>query len=446
MQPPKSELHKLVKLAVPVVLSQLGNISMGIVDTFVVGQAGSLDLAGIAAGNSFFWPVAVVAIGLLLGMDTIISQAFGKKDQDRIHACLGLGLTTSLIISLILGPAIYLYSDYLTSFGVTEDIATKATPYLKVMAYSIPFLIIFNCVQKYWQAQELALPVTILIIAANILNYLLDEAFVMGRWGFPQLGAEGVAYSTMFCRIFLLAAIMALSAYLWSKKNRYSKPSLKSMRAIDGTLRRQFFFLSVPAATQIGLEVFAFNVITIIVASLNAVTLAAHHIVLNIATATFMFPMGVAIATSIRVGTHWGSDRHEEAAKAGTLGIKLSAAIMLVFGGILYFIPEVLIGYFTSDLDTINKGLEIIILCACFQVVDGIQVTTGGALRGLGDTKTSLYTNTIGFYFFGLPISLISCFYLDWGLQGLWLGLASGLTLVAILNSYFWRRRLLHSK
>ena len=221
MQPPKSELHKLVKLAVPVVLSQLGNISMGIVDTFVVGQAGSLDLAGIAAGNSFFWPVAVVAIGLLLGMDTIISQAFGKKDQDRIHACLGLGLTTSLIISLILGPAIYLYSDYLTSFGVTEDIATKATPYLKVMAYSIPFLIIFNCVQKYWQAQELALPVTILIIAANILNYLLDEAFVMGRWGFPQLGAEGVAYSTMFCRIFLLAAIMALSAYLWSKKNRY---------------------------------------------------------------------------------------------------------------------------------------------------------------------------------------------------------------------------------
>lgn len=430
-----SELRRLLKLAIPVILSQLGNISMGLVDTYVVAKAGSVELSGVAAGNGLFWPIILIAIGLLLGIDTIVSQSFSRKDHKTVAACLGLGLLSSAVISLFFGVIIFALSQNLESLGINRDIALRAEPYLEILAWSTPLLVFFNCFQKYWQACELALPITVLIVFANIVNYFLDEAFVLGKWGFPALGAEGVAYSTLYCRVFLMAAILLISFYFWKKSPRYHRPSLHELKSFDKALARQFYKLSVPAASQIGLEVFAFNIVTIIAATLTPTDLSAHHIVLNIATATFMVPMGISIATSIRVGSHWGARRYHKAAQVSYLGTGLGAAVMLGFAGLLYSLPQELIGIFTKEAEVIKLGTGIIGLCALFQVVDGIQICAGGALRGMGNAKTSLYANTFGHYVIGLPISMFTCFYLDWHLQGLWTGLALGLCIVAVINS-----------
>ena len=282
---------------------------------------------------------------------------------------------------------------------------------------------------------------TAIIIVANIVNYLLDEAFVIGRWGFPSLGSEGVAYATFFCRVFCLVAILGLSIALWARKPLL-KPKLSDFSGINKVISMRLIRLGFPAASQIGLEVMAFNLMTLIVARLGAQQLAAHHIVLSIATFTFMFPMGLAMATSIRVGSHIGVKKFEDASLVGFMGICLGATIMAIFGLSLYFLPEIFVGIFTEDLFVINTSLGIIGLCALFQVVDGVQVVSGGALRGIGDTKTSLYSNLFGFYLIGLPLSIFTCFYLDQGLWGLWLGLAMGLFLVACVNSFIWRKKI----
>ncbi|SME96688.1 MATE family efflux transporter [Pseudobacteriovorax antillogorgiicola] len=435
------EFRRLIMLAVPVILSQVGNISMGLVDTYVVGKVSAEDLAGVAAGNSLVWPLLIVAIGLLLGIDTIVSQSFSRRDFKTIYQCLGFSFLLSLTLSLLLIPVILLAADYFYLTGATPAVVEKAVPYIKVVAFSTPFLVMFNCLQKFWQAMEIATPVTIIIVVANILNYVLDEAFVLGRWGFPALGSEGVAYATLIGRVFMFLAILGLSFYLWSKQKPAFRPTLATLLGFDKVLAKLFLKLSIPAASQIGLEVAAFNVMTLIGATLGAKPLAAHHIVLNIATTTFMFPMGLSMATSIRVGNHCGLQQYQKASQVGFLGISLGAIVMALFGLILFLFPETLIGLFTEDSEVVSMALTVIGLCALFQVVDGIQVVSGGALRGSGDTKTSLYANLAGFYFIGFPVSILACFTFNQGLWGLWLGLATGLLLVSIFNTLMWYKR-----
>lgn len=440
MQDQKTELLQLLKLAIPVIITQIGNLSMGLVDTYVIGQVGAVELAGVAAGNSIFWPVCLIYTGLLLGMDTVVSQAFGNKDQDTIDRSLGFSLIITILGSLILSFGLYYGANYIYLTGASTEICAVAIPYLQTLSYGTAFLLLFSCIQKYWQALHIATPITVAVIIANLINYWLNLAFVHGHWGFPQLGATGVAYSTVSCRVFLLIAIIGISLWVWKKDPLRPKPKLKLLYAPGKDLCKRFMLLSLPAAAQIGIEIAAFNAASLIAARFGAINLAAHHIVLLLCSTTFMVPTGLAMATAIRVGSHFGQGHYTQAKRTGNLGIFLGGGIMAISSVILSVHPETFISIFSKDMQVVAVASSLILLGALFQITDGVQVVAAGALRGVGNNKPSLVHNAIGFYVIGYPLALFLIWKFEIDVKAIWIGLASGIIVAAILNARSWRK------
>ncbi len=435
----RNELKYLYKLAIPVIISQVGNMSMNMVDTWVLGRSNSLDLAGVAAGNSVFFPLMVMSIGLMFGMDPLITRFNSLKDHH--HTKLVFSQSTLIVIgtSIIGSPLIYFGSHFFSFTGASPEIVTHAEPYIKSLAFSYPLTLMFHNYQRYWQALEIAFPVTIIILFANIVNLVLDLAFVEGWFGLAPLGSAGVGWASFGCRIFQLLAIALLTHRLIKKG--FPFPHFNQFLHFHRRIMGQIMRLGLPAALQLGLEVTAFNLVTVIASQIGPLPLASHHIVLGLASFSFMFPVGIANATAIRVGIHRGSEDYQRAKLAGHIGILLGAMVMAIFACCFLVFPKWLLQLFTIDPEVITLALTITTWCALFQVVDGIQVVAGGALRGIGDTKSSFYTNLISFYIIGLPAAIYLCFEKELALVGLWIGLALSLGFVAILNTLIWIKK-----
>ena len=440
----REEFIQLARLSWPVIISQVGVMMMGLVDSFVVGRYSSLELAGVAAGNSIFWTVVMIGLGLLNGMDPIVSQAHGRGDHETALRCLGASLQQSLLFSLLLGPFLYFISSHLDSLGATPEVARAAAPYLGTLGLSLLPLMFAAALQRYWQCLELVLPFTLIIIGANVLNLVLDLMFVTGRWGFPALGAQGVALATTGCRFFILFASLLVSWRAFEQRGIKAAAGLSLRRLftrIDRAMHEKFLRLALPAASQMVLEVTAFSLTTLLMARLGAETLAAHHIVLSMASFTFMFPLGISAATATRVGYHSGRSDVARAFASGWLGMGAGVGVMLISALGFFTIPDLLLRLFTEDKAVIELSLSVLFLCALFQIFDGLQVVSAGALRGLGDTKTALYANLFSHWLVGLPLGITLCFYGKKGLSGLWTGLALGLFCTALINTYFWQKR-----
>jgi MATE family multidrug resistance protein len=290
------------------------------------------------------------------------------------------------------------------------------------------------------------LPFTLIMVLSNIVNYFCAVAFVQGRWGFPVMGAEGAAWATLIVRLVSLVAAAAYTMWLW-KKRPYYRPDFAKLtpllKQLNQDMHRRLFRLGLPASMQMGLEVCAFSLTTLLVARLGAEMLATHQIILNIASFAFMFPLGLSAATATRVGYHMGRRHGPQAMRTSWLGIMIGTLMMASSALILFAIPNQLLRLFTQDTAVIQLGVSIIFLCALFQIFDGIQVVSAGALRGLGDTKTALYTNLLAHWCLGLPVGFALCFWLQKGLWGLWVGLALGLFFTAVFNTYaILRKRL----
>lgn len=439
-----TEARHLFRLAVPVVATQVGTMAMGLVDSMIVGRYSSLELAGVAAGNSIFWTIVMIGFGILHGMDPIVSEAHGRAETDSADRCLGAALRVGFWFSLIFTPIILFISENLWITGATPEVIRAAQPFLAALSFSLWPLMIYGALQRYWQGFEIAIPFTLTIVVANLVNWLGNYALVPGNFGLPALGALGAAISTAICRLVCLVLAFWITVYFLkvkSKRDDGLSYLWKLVRRKDREMDRKLLKLGIPASFTILLEVFAFSFTTIMVTRLGAEILATHHIVLNIASFAFMFPLGLSSAIAVRVGYHRGRGRPADALHAGWQGILFAFLIMAASSIILFTFPSELLGIFTKDPKVIALGSAIIFLCVLFQVFDGVQIAAAGALRGLGDTKTALYSNLIAFWCIGIPIGLSLCFYFEKGLHGLWVGLALGLSFTALLNTIKWYQK-----
>lgn len=433
----REELRQTVRLAVPLALAMLGNMAMGIVDTMVVGRYSATELAGVAAGNAIFWSAVVVGYGIMVGMETVIAQAHGARDDELCLKGLTQGMWLGLAIGLVMTPLVLLVTRFYHLTGARAEVVAAAKPYLYTLAGSYPLLMIYNAFQRYWQAREIAAPMTVIIVVANVFNYVFNLAFVEGRWGFAARGAQGAALATLGCRVFMVVSLLLVTWFLWQREG---KQAWRSFRNVDWPLLKQMTRLGLPAGGQVAMEMGAFAGVTTLVAGIGALELAAHHTVLTIASACFMIPLGMSSAAAIRVGTHVGAGAPEHARRSGWLSLKLGAATMGLFALVLFTGRDALLAFFTNDPQVVTLGMSILLLCVLFQVFDGIQVIGAGTLRGIGDTRHTLVANFIGHYVAGLPIGLFMCYVMGKGLVGLWMGLAAGLMATAILITWFWYR------
>jgi multidrug resistance protein, MATE family len=428
----------MLALAGPVVLAELGWMAMGFVDTVIVGRIGPHAIGAVGIGTALFNTLALFGMGLVLGLETLVSHAFGARDLPGCHRALIAGLYLILFIT----PPILLVAGLATwslqYWGLPPDVLALAIPYLGILTWSLLPLLFYAAFRRYLQAMGLVGAVTFALVSANIVNAVANWLLVFGHLGLPALGTPGSAVATVLSRIYMAAVLLV--AILWHSSHRELGLFHVSWRPNPAVVWR-LFSLGLPAAGQMTLEYGVFAAATALAGRLNEVALAAHQVALNLAGVTFMVPLGVGSAGAVRVGHAVGRRDQPGARRAGWTALLLGAGFMSCAALAFLLLPAPLVHLFTADRAVVSAGISLLAVASCFQLFDGLQGVATGVLRGLGDTRTPMMANLLGHWAIGLPVGYSLCFFGGLGVVGLWIGLSAGLVIVGTILVSVWAKR-----
>jgi MATE family multidrug resistance protein len=433
----REELRAMVALAVPVVLSELGWMAQGVVDTIMVGKLGPAAIGAVAVGNAVYYTPSLFGIGLLLGLDTLVSHAYGRKDHDDCHRWLAQAVYLACIVTPPLMLVIAAASYGFVKAGITPDVAGPAGSYLRILNWGTLPLLLYGGARRYLQGVGQVRVVTVTFVLANLLNWFGNWVLIYGRLGFPALGVDGSAISTCVARVAMAAALIG---FAWRYERTRGHPLFRHWAGPSLLKLKQMVRLGAPAAGQIVLEVGAWNLGTFSAGYLTPVALATHSIALNYASISYMVPLGVSAAAAVSVGHAVGAGDPERARRAGWLALGLGTCFMLLAAVAFVVAPRPLIALYTRDPQVLAVGPSLLGLAAVFQIFDGIQTVSTGALRGLGETRIPMFANLVGYWVLGLPLGLTLCFVLHWGIYGLWIGLTLALIVIATALLVRWRK------
>jgi MATE family multidrug resistance protein len=429
----------MFSLAVPVVIAELGWMTMGMVDTLMVGRLSAEAIGAVGLGNSLSFAISIFAIGMLLGLDTLVSHAFGAGRMDECHRWLIHGVTLSLTLTL---PVMALHAgarEGLAVLGLDPEVLRLARTYLGVVTWSVPPLLLYFAFRRYLQGMGLARPVMIALIGANVVNLVFNWMLIFGKFGAPALGVAGSAWATVLSRGLMAAYLLAVIAL----REHERRPGLFEVPfRIEWSRMRRLIGLGLPAAVQMTLEVGVFASASALAGRLAPVALAAHQIALNLAGFTFMVPFGLASAGAVRVGHAVGRRDGPAAARAGWTAL-LFGALFMTWAAVMFLsVPRLLIGAFTADPAVLAIGASLLAVAAVFQLFDGLQGVATGVLRGLGDTRTPMLWNLFAHWTLGLPVAYTLAFGYGYGVSGLWWGLSIGLIICGVSLVIVWARRI----
>lgn len=435
----RAELKPTLRLAVPVILAELGWMSMGLVDTIMVGPLGPAAIGAVGVGNSLHLGFAIFGMGLLLGLDTLVSQAYGARDLALGRRWLATGVRLALAATLPLVAVLLAVYAAIPRFGFNTETMGLLEGYYLVVVGSTPFLLLYAAFRRYLQSTHHVAPVMFALVSANVVNALANWVFIYGRLGLPALGVTGAAWATFASRLYMSGLLAG--AVWWADR---AAPCPRESAATEGargdTSIRRLVELGLPAASTVTAEVGVFALATALAGRLDPVATASHQIALNIAAVAFMIPLGLASAGAVRVGNAVGAQDPRGAAAAGWTVIAMAVAFMLCSGLLFVLVPRTLIGFFTGDAEVLALGSSLLLIAAVFQLFDGLQGVITGTLRGLGDTRTPMVTNLGAHWVVGLPVGYTLCFISGWGAAGLWWGLSIGLILAGAVLLTVWAR------
>ncbi|MDA1094815.1 MAG: MATE family efflux transporter [Acidobacteria bacterium] len=434
----RAELPPMARLATPVVVAELGWIAMGVVDIAMVGRLGPEAIGAVGVGSVVFFAIAVFGIGVLLGLDTLVAQAYGAHRLDECHRWLFHGVGLSLLLAVPLTGVTALVVALLDRWGLEPAVEVLVGPYFSTLLWSILPLLLYAAFRRYLQAMGLVAPVMMALLSANLINVAANWVLIFGNLGAPRLGVQGAAWATCGARVYL--ALFLLFAIL--RHDRLHRTGLwHAPRRLDLVRLRRLAGLGVPAAVQVTLEVGVFAAATALAGRLDAATLAAHQIVLSVASVTFMVPLGVGAAGAVRVGHAVGRGDPAGARDAGGAALVIGTGFMACAGVVFILAPSAILRLFTADVAVLAIGVPLVFVAALFQLFDGLQGVATGVLRGLGDTRTPMVWNLAGHWVIGLPLGYVLCFERGWGALGLWSGLCLGLMVVGCVLVVTWSRR-----
>jgi multidrug resistance protein, MATE family len=431
------ELKVVSRLSIPVVLSQLGLMAMGVVDTLMVSRLGVLELGASALGNAWQWTWMSLGIGLVMGIDPLISQAHGRGDGPSTALALQRGIVLALIASVPIMGCLVLTEPALVLLGQDAEIAATAGRYNLYKLPTVPSFLIYSALRQYLQGRTLMAPATWVIWIANVAHVLLNWGLIFGRMGLPALGIEGAALATTITTV-----LMVLALALWIRVFRLHdgawRPWSRACLALAGI--GQAARLGLPVGAQLSLEACAFSVSALMAGWLGREALASHQVVINMASLSFMVPLGISQGAATRVGNLIGAGDIPGMRRAVRASLLLGAGVMmfsaLAFTVLRHQIPAL----YSQDAGVVALAAMIFPFAAAFQLSDGTQVVAGGVLRGMGRPDAAAVVNLIGYYVIALPAAYVLAFRYGHGLAGIWGALVAGLTLVAAAL-LIWVRR-----
>lgn len=417
------------KLAYPVVLGQVGHMITQIADAVMVGHIGTDSLAAASFASSVFSLVLVFVIGLATSITTLVGNAQGEQDEKGIYRLIGNGFWANTLFSVVLAAASLAAHPLLHHMGQDPNVVEIAIPYYQVLCWSTIPLMMFLGLKHAFDGMEWTLPGMSISLIANVLNVGLNFVFIYGHFGLPAMGLMGAGYATLISRS--LMPLMALVILWFHPKLAFYKNALWKFRP-NWPLISQIFKLGVPIGAQYLLEGGAFILGAIMVGWLGAAPLAAHQIAISIVTLTYMFASGLGSTATIRVSNLLGAKKYDRLRLVSRSLFAMIIGVEATFMLLILIFNSVLPQFFIHDSEVIHLAAKLLIIAAFFQLFDGIQVMSMGALRGFSDVKTPTVIALLTYWVISMPVGYILMTYVGLGASGIWYGLLIGLLLAAI--------------
>jgi MATE family multidrug resistance protein len=432
------EFPPLAALAWPLALSNLGWMTMGIMDTIMVGRLSAEAIGAVSLGGVIFSTAGIFGGGVLLGLDALVPKSYGAGDVEDCHRSLLDSIYLTIPLSAALMGVLWLLMPMMKRWEINPAVLGQTLPYLNALIWGTAPLLLYFAFRGYLQGMNLVKPVMFALVTANLVNAIGDWALIFGHLGAPAMGAEGAGWTTCISRVYMAAALGA-SVWYYDRRHKTSlfQISLRPHWARMGHL----FRLGLPAALQLLVEIGVFAVATALVGRLDAVSLAAHQIALNTVSFTFMVPLGVGAAAAVRVGQSLGRGDAKGAQDAGWAALVVGATFMACSAVVLWTVPEIVARVYTPEQMVIRAGAALLVIGGFFQLFDGLQVVATGALRGAGDTHSPMICHLVAYWALGLPLGYYLCFVRGWGVNGLWTGLALALILIGMVLAAVWHRK-----
>ncbi len=421
----KDHFRKNIVLATPVIIGQLGHIMVSVADTVMVGKVGVIPLAGATFATAIYHVFMLFGLGVSYAITPLVAatQLADKKGrlvflQNSILLNTLLALTMCLI-ALMLTP-------YLSFFGQEPSVTWAATFYLKIISMSLVPLMIFQTFRQFSEGQSNTLSPMIVSVLANVLNILLNYAFIYGHWGFSEMGLNGAGYATLVSRCVMVILIMVFTRDMWRGLSGHF-----DLKVINRLLR-----IGVPSGLQYVFEIGAFSMAGIMAGWISTAALAAHQIALNMVAVTYMAASGLGAAAAIRIANQMGKKDLKNLKLAGFSCLALVAIFMFLAAIFIITTRHWLIQLYIDDTAVQKIALGLLLIAAGFQISDGLQAVGLGILRGLTDVKVPAFVTFFVYWICAIPGSYLLAFHFEMGLSGIWYALSGALTLAALLHIF----------
>jgi MATE family multidrug resistance protein len=430
----RSHIRENLHLALPVMLSNLGHVLMGVTDTVMVGHLNAESLAAAGLALVVFNVFMLFGIGVSYAITPLVAAAHGEKNDSTITETLRHGLVINVINAAILIGVVEVGKNLLYHINQPAEVVERAIPFLSIIAFSLVPMMIFQTFKQFAEGMSNTRVALVVMIFANILNVILNYILIYGHLGFSPLGLVGSGWATFTSRVFMAIAIAVYIYYM---------PSFRKFR--DGfslgnyskRLLSKMLHLGIPSGVQFIFEAAAFDFSLVMMGWLGTKTQAAHQIAINLATLSYMITTGLATAATIRVGYFSGTRDYKNMRLAVYTLLGMALLLMTIFASIFIIGNNWLPTLYINDSEVIPIAASLLVVAALFQLSDGTQVVCASALRGLQDVKIPSVFILISYWIIGLPLGYWLAFKSGYGAIGIWLGLFIGLTLTAL--GMFWR-------
>lgn len=448
----KTHLKRNLQLAIPVMITQAGQITVNLVDNIMVGglggkydhivddQLGKTALGAVSLGNAVFVTALVVAFGFSFAISPLVAAADAKNDKKRANQILSHGMVLNLLLAFLLMLVLLLARPLLHYMRQAEDVVEMALPYLSIMAWSLIPIMFFQTFRQFSEGVSLTIPVTIATIIGNLVNIGFNYALIYGNWGFPRLEVIGAAWGTFIARVAMMA-ILIIVLMNFKKTKEYIQAL--NFKKFNKEIFRKIFKMGIPTAMSSFFEVSAFTGAAFVCGyaltqdefgeQMAKINLAAHQIAISLASTTFMMCMGLGVAATVRVGNQLGLKDYKTLREAGFSTIYMAAFFMLICGIAIVLFRFQLPTFYLDNPEVIELAAQLLIIAALFQLSDGIQLVTLGALRGMQDVFIPSILTFIAYWVIAIPLGILLAIYYKLQATGMWIGLLSGLTISAIM-------------
>lgn len=432
----KKEALATLKLSWPIILGELTQMSLGLINTAMVGHISYKQLAAAALVNSIVNMPYIFGIGLTMSISQTVATSQGANDKAKASHYFFNGFILSAIVSILIALFLHFATPVVFHLKQAPEVAAFAAPYLEVMGWSVIPMLLYFAIKQFTDGLEKTRVSMLLAILALPLNVLLNWILIYGNLGSKKYELIGAAYGTLITRTIILI-LMIIVLFVNPHFKKYVQVR-KSQWKIDWKTMASLLKIGIPTGLQALLEVGAFAVSGILAGMLGAVDEAAHNIALQSAAFTYMVSMGLAQGASIRIGNASGRNDIAAIQRIGksTLYAGLCYGISCAILFILFRnnIPNL----FTQNTSVASVSAFLLLFAAIFQISDATQAIAVGSLRGIRDVKVPTYLMIISYWLLGLPIGILTTFYFHMGIQGIWIGFIIGLTFTSIfLNARF---------